>query len=248
MNELIEIDNFSMKIGSFKLKNINLQVYENEVFAILGKTGSGKTILLESIAGFYKGSEGNIKINKENVIDIPVQNRKIGFVYQDFGLFPHMDVFENIAYSLKIKKIDKKIIIKNVNEISEILSIKNILNQYPGTISGGEKQRTALARSLVLKPKILLMDEPFSALDPTTKEKMYSEIIKIKKIFGCTIIFVTHDFNEAKRIADRIGIILDGELKFIRKSDDLFKIYNDKKINDFLGIREENRSDKRISI
>lgn len=245
MKKLINIEQFSTRVGSFSLKNINLQIYENEIFTILGKTGSGKTVLLESIAGFYKSEEGSIKIYDKKVNEIPLENRKIGFVYQDYGLFPHMNVFNNIAYGLKIQKINKKIIKSTVEEICKILSIENILNQYPGTLSGGEKQRTALARSVVLKPKILLMDEPFSALDPTTKLSMYDEIKKIHKIFGCTIIFVTHDFNEAQIMADRIGILKSGELKSVRKSEELFNEYKDEDINEFLGIKRGKYYDKR---
>lgn len=245
MKKLIDIDQFSISVGSFSLKNVNLQIYENEIFAILGKTGSGKTVLLESIAGFYKSKEGSIKIYDKKVNDIPLENRKIGFVYQDYGLFPHLTVFNNIAYGLKMQKINKKIIKSTVEEICKILSIENILDQYPGTLSGGEKQRTALARSVVLKPKILLMDEPFSALDPTTKKSMYDEIKKIHKIFGCTIIFVTHDFNEAQIMANRIGILESGQLKSVRKSDELFNEYKDEDINEFLGIRKGKYYDKR---
>lgn len=245
MKKLIDLEQFSVSVGSFSLKNINLQIYENEIFAILGKTGSGKTVLLESIAGFYKSEEGSIKIYDKKVNEIPLENRRIGFVYQDYGLFPHMTVFNNISYGLKIQKVNKKIIKSTVEEICKILSIENILNQYPGTLSGGEKQRTALARSVVLKPKILLMDEPFSALDPTTKLSMYDEIKKIHKIFGCTIIFVTHDFNEAQIMADRIGILKSGELKSVRKSEELFNEYKDEDINEFLGIRRGKYYDKR---
>lgn len=245
MKSLIDIEQFSVSVGSFSLNNINLQIYENEIFAILGKTGSGKTVLLESIAGFYKSEEGSIKIYDKKVNEIPLENRKIGFVYQDYGLFPHMTVFNNISYGLKIQKINKKTIKSTVEEICKILSIEKVLNQYPGTLSGGEKQRTALARSVVLKPKILLMDEPFSALDPTTKLSMYDEIKKIHKIFGCTIIFVTHDFNEAQIMADRIGILKSGELKSVRKSKELFNEYKDEDINEFLGIRRGKYYDKR---
>lgn len=243
MKKLIEVEKFYINLGSFSLKNINLDIYENEIVAILGKTGSGKTVLLESIAGFYKNCCGSIKIDSKKVSDTPIENRNIGFVYQDFGLFPHMSVFDNISYGLKMQKKDKMFIRETVNKISETLSISNILHQYPGTLSGGEKQRTALARALVLKPKILLMDEPFSALDPITKEKMYVQIKEINKIFRCTILFVTHDFNEAQIMANRIGIMINGELRRIRKSINLFEKYKDDEINKFLGIREELYSD-----
>lgn len=118
--------------------------------------------------------------------------------------------------------------------MAEILSIGHVLNQYPGTLSGGERQRTALARALVLDPKMLLMDEPFSALDPATKQSMYEQIETIHQIFGCTILFVTHDFNEAQIMADRIGIMVNGELRGIRKSVNLFESCQDEEINNFL--------------
>ncbi|MBC3887007.1 ATP-binding cassette domain-containing protein [Acetobacterium paludosum] len=234
MNAMVEIKDFSIQLGSFKLKNINLNIFDNEIFAVLGKTGSGKTVLLESIAGFYRRFSGNVTIQGKSVIEIPLEKRKIGFVYQDFGLFPHMTVYDNICYGLKIQKMDKEKRKKKVAEMAEILSIEHILKQYPGTLSGGERQRTALARALVLNPKMLLMDEPFSALDPATKQSMYEQIKEIHKIFGCTILFVTHDFNEAQIMADRIGIMVNGELRGIRKSTDLFKKCQDEDINNFL--------------
>ena len=236
MNNNIIIENYSLKLGNFKLKDINLEIKEGEIFAILGKTGSGKTVLLESIAGFYSHGDGYIYIGDKNVKDIHICDRNISFVYQDYALFPHMTVFDNIAYGLKMKKVKKTEQIKIINEMAELLSITNILDKYPGTISGGEKQRTALARALVLKPKILLMDEPFSALDPVTKNNMYSKIDTLHKKFKCTIVFVTHDFSEAQKMANRIGIISNGALKSIRISDNLFDNYDDDEVNSFLGI------------
>jgi molybdate transport system ATP-binding protein len=233
---IIEIKNFSAHLGNFKLRNINLDVKRNEIFAILGKTGSGKTVLLESVAGFYKGKTGDICIEGNNITETPLEKRGIGFVYQDFGLFPHMTAFGNIAYGLKMKKIQRAECYKRIQKIANQLSISHVLDQYPGTLSGGERQRTALARALVLQPKVLLLDEPFSSLDPITKKEMYRQIREIHKIFGCTILFVTHDFTEAQTMADRIGIMSNGELKSIRNKMDLFKKTNDMELNQFLGI------------
>jgi len=236
MNNIITIENYNLKLGNFTLNNINLEIKEGEIFAILGRTGSGKTVLLESIAGFYNHGNGAIYIKDTPINDIYICNRNIGFVYQDYALFPHMTVFDNIAYGLKMKKVKKHEQTEIVSEMAKLLSIENILKKYPGTISGGEKQRTALARALVLNPKILLMDEPFSALDLSTKNNMYAKIKSLHKKFKCTIVFVTHDFNEAKKIADRIGIISNGTLKTIRNSQNLFDTYEDPEINKFLGI------------
>ncbi|KAF5079064.1 putative 2-aminoethylphosphonate import ATP-binding protein PhnT [anaerobic digester metagenome] len=235
VNTMVEINNYSVQLGKFKLNQINLNIGAKEIFAVLGRTGSGKTVLLESVAGFYRKFSGKVMIQGIPVIDVPLEKRNIGFVYQDFGLFPHMTVFDNITYGLKIRKIDKGVQKERVDKMAEILSIGHILKQYPGTLSGGERQRTALARALILNPQLLLMDEPFSSLDPATKENMYDQIYKIHDIFGCTILFVTHDFNEAQRMANRIGIMVNGELKAIRKSANLFERCQDEEINQFLG-------------
>lgn len=235
VNAMVEINNYSVQLGKFKLNQINLNIGEKEIFAVLGRTGSGKTVLLESVAGFYRKFSGKVMIQGIPVIDVPLEKRNIGFVYQDFGLFPHMTVFDNITYGLKIRKIDKGVQKERVDKMAEILSIGHILKQYPGTLSGGERQRTALARALILNPQLLLMDEPFSSLDPATKENMYDQINKIHEVFGCTILFVTHDFYEAQRMADRIGIMVNGRLKAIRKSADLFERCQDEEINQFLG-------------
>lgn len=239
VNAMVEINNYSVQLGKFKLNQINLNIGAKEIFAVLGRTGSGKTVLLESVAGFYRKFSGKVMIQGIPVIDVPLEKRNIGFVYQDFGLFPHMTVFDNITYGLKIRKIDKGVQKERVDKMAEILSIGHILKQYPGTLSGGERQRTALARALILNPQLLLMDEPFSSLDPATKENMYDQINKIHDIFGCTILFVTHDFNEAQRMANRIGIMVNGELKAIRKSTDLFERCQDEEINQFLGSNYE---------
>lgn len=240
-NTMVEIKNYSIQLGSFQLNNINLSISEKEIFAVLGRTGSGKTVLLESVAGFYRKFSGDVCIRGRSVVEIPLEKRQIGFVYQDFGLFNHMSVYENITYGLKIQRKDKAYKKEMADKMAEILSIGHILNQYPGTLSGGERQRTALARALILNPKLLLMDEPFSSLDPSTKEMMYQQIKKIHKIFGCTILFVTHDFNEAQRMADRIGIMVKGELRGIRNSADLFEDSQDQEINQFLFGRYERR-------
>lgn len=239
VNTMVEINNYSVQLGKFKLNQINLNIGAKEIFAVLGRTGSGKTVLLESVAGFYRKFSGKVMIQGIPVIDVPLEKRNIGFVYQDFGLFPHMTVFDNITYGLKIRKIDKGVQKERVDKMAEILSIGHILKQYPGTLSGGERQRTALARALILNPQLLLMDEPFSSLDPATKENMYNQINKIHDIFGCTILFVTHDFNEAQCMANRIGIMVNGELKAIRKSTDLFERCQDEEINQFLGSNYE---------
>ncbi|SEW44762.1 ATP-binding cassette domain-containing protein [[Clostridium] fimetarium] len=236
MDSAVELIDFNIKKGNFSLSEINLKICKNEIFSIIGKTGAGKTLLLESISGVYRKFSGELLICGVNVLSIPVEQRGIGVVYQDYCLFPHMTVFQNISYGLKMSKVPRAIIKDKVYEISQILLIHNILNCYPGTLSGGECQRTALARALIVNPNILLLDEPFSALDPITKEKMYQLIKDIRQKFDCTIIIITHNFQEAVNLSERIGIIIDGKLIEVRENKKLFYPYQDKRANEFLGI------------
>lgn len=239
MADGVEIKDYHLTKGDFSLRSINLRVRSGEIFAVLGKTGSGKTLLLESIAGFYKDGSGEIIVNGVSVGDAPIEKSHVGFVYQDYGLFPHMTVYRNIAYGLIMRKKSKKDIDSKVRRIASDFSVDHRLGQYPGTLSGGEKQRVAMARALVTDPSLLLLDEPFSALDPSTKKKLYRQVRMIRDDYRCPIIFVTHDFQEAVTLADRVGIMDEGSLCAVRTPDTLFKPYENKKIHDFLGIEGE---------
>jgi len=244
----VEVNNVTVKCGSFSLKNISLSIKKNEIFAVLGKTGSGKTVLLETISGFHRQYSGDIFLAGRKAEGLSLEERSIGYVYQDFGLFPHMNVFGNIAYGLKMHGVKKPEILQRVDLMAKTLSISHILKCFPETLSGGEKQRTALARALVLSPRLLLLDEPFSALDPETKKKMYAELSELHSRFGCTTIFVTHDFHEAESLADRVGILHNGELSAVVKSGELFSRKNSytQEVINFLGIPP--RPDKCVCI
>ncbi len=236
----IEIKDLSIRRGDFTLGPLDLSVEEGEVFAILGQTGAGKTVLLETLAGFYQNNyRGSIELFGADASLIPAGDRKTGFVYQDYGLFPHMTVEENIAYGLKMHKIPKSVINERIDYITKLLSIDHIRELYPAVISGGERQRTALSRALALNPKILLLDEPFSALDPGTRIRMYKEIQRIHDEFECTIIFVTHDFSEAQTLANRIGILLAGKLRAVVKTEELFEQAYDDDVKIFLGVEND---------
>lgn len=237
-NPIVAIQNYSVIRGDFQLKDINLSIKDREIFAIIGKSGAGKTVLLEAIAGFYPSAKGSVLLHGLNVRKIPIQKRKMGFVYQDYGLFPHMTVHDNIAYGLNMRKFSANKIEEKTNHMMELLSIKHIAARYPQTISGGECQRVSLARALALDPEILLLDEPFAALDHTTKKKMYREILKIHQKFSCTIIFVTHDFAEAQLLSDRIGILLDGSLKVVADSKSIMEMAHSEEVEIFLGRKE----------
>lgn len=243
VNPAVSIQNFSMTRGDFQLKNISMEIQPREKYAIIGRTGAGKTLLLEAIAGFYRGNAGRILINSAPVLETPLEKRRIGFVYQDQGLFPHLTVYQNISYGLRMRHMPKVDIQSKVMRMAELLSIPHLLERYPATLSGGEKQRAALARTMIMEPTLLLLDEPFSALDPSTKEQLYAELDRLHQAFGCTILFVTHDFSEAARLADRIGVILNGELQLITTPAALFKGQYSQQINEFLAIKGSDLND-----
>lgn len=220
----IKIHDLRVRRGSFVLNVSTLDVRPREIFAILGSTGSGKTVLMEAIAGACSWNTGEILLDGKRANSLPVQQRHLGILYQDYALFPHMTVRENVEYGLRARKIGGNETRKRVDRLLASFGIDGIADRYPGIISGGEAQRTALARALVLEPEILLLDEPFSALDPATKRQMYSVVREVHERFDCTIVFVTHDFAEARILADRVGIVLDGSLRAVRDAGRLFDV------------------------
>lgn len=231
----IRIEHLLVTRGSFTLRVDELTVSPREIFAILGETGAGKTVLLEAIAGAYPVDEGAIELDGKNIETLPVQQRHLGIVYQDYALFPHMSVAENIGYGLKMNDVPADEATRRIERQLSLFGIERIADRFPGIISGGESQRCALARALVMEPEILLLDEPFSAVDPATKERLYQTIRDIHRAFDCTIIFVSHDFNEAVTLADRVGIVLGGKLRAIARSDELFTKKFDEDVMRFLG-------------
>ncbi len=232
---LLQVKNLKLKRGTFRLNDISFTVKKNEILAIIGKTGSGKTLLLESIAGFHRISGGTVQLHEKNLDEYTLAERRIGYLYQEYCLFPHMTAKENIAYGLRMKKFPKKEILSRVEKMAEELEITSVLDQYPATLSGGEQQRVALARALIIEPELLLLDEPFSALDPVTKQKLYALMHEINHKFSCSIIFVTHNFYEAETFADRVGILIKGTLRGIVDSDKLFETKWDADVASFLG-------------
>lgn len=233
--EAITVNGLTIRRGDFILGPVDFSIAQGEIFALLGKTGAGKTVLLETLAGFYdKAYHGTIRLLGQSAQALPLAQRPIGFVYQDCGLFPHMTVQENIGYGLRMQGASMADIQGKVNSLCALLSISHILTQYPAMISGGEKQRVALARALALNPRILLLDEPFAALDPATKAMLYAQIRRIHQTFGCTILFVTHDFQEAQQLARRIGVLLNGKLRALVKAEDLFETEYDADVAAFL--------------
>lgn len=232
---MIKIKNLSRDWKEFKIRDINLEVDKGEYFVILGPSGSGKTMLLELIAGVWDPESGNIQLNNQDVTYLPPEKRGVGFVYQDYMLFPHKTVFENIAFGLKIRKLDKEKIKTQVNEIMDLFGISRLADRMPRTLSGGEKQRTALARALIIRPPVLLMDEPLSALDKNTKDELIKELKVVHNSFDTTIIHVTHNFDEAIALGDRIAIMKDGKISQVGDSTEIFRHPADMFVADFVG-------------
>jgi molybdate/tungstate transport system ATP-binding protein len=232
---MIKIENLSRNWKEFQIDQVNLEIETNEYFVILGPSGSGKTLLLELIAGIWQVDSGDIYIDQENLTWTPMEKRGVGFVYQNYMLFPHKTVFENIAFGLNMQKMDKKEVKTRVNEMMELLNIAHLSHRLPRTLSGGEQQRTALARALIINPKVLLMDEPLSALDRKTRDDLIIQMKELHKKFDITIVHVTHNFDEALALADRIAIMKDGKISQVGNTTEIFRHPADRFVADFVG-------------
>ncbi|MFK4784826.1 ABC transporter ATP-binding protein [Fusobacterium sp. MFO224] len=211
MNNVI-IKNITKKFdGHEVVKNVSLEIKEGSLFTFLGPSGCGKTTILRAIAGFLKLDSGKIFLGEKDITNIPPEKRGVGMVFQNYALFPHMTVYENIAYGLEVQKIPKKDISKKVEEYLDLVKLNNYGDRKISELSGGEQQRVALARSLVTEPKILLLDEPLCNLDAELRIKMRHDIKALQEKLGITTIFVTHDQEEALTISHKIAIFNNGE-------------------------------------
>lgn len=231
----LEVRDICLDVGSFELKGMDLIAEKGDYVALIGPSGSGKSLLLETIIGFYRPREGRILLESRDITFFSPDKRQISIVYQDNMLFPHMDIFENIAYALKKKLRDKKQIELEVTQIAGVLGIKELLHRRPDTLSGGEKQRASLARSLVARPKLLLLDEPFSALDARTKDKFRKMLKKAIADYSTTVLHVTHDFEDVWALANRVVVIRKGEVMQAGDPESVFRRPSPDFVAEFLG-------------
>lgn len=220
---MIEIKNLAVDLGIFLLQDINLSIEPGEYFIILGPTGAGKTILLESIAGLHPIKSGEIWLNGREVTKLEAEKRGIGFVYQDYALFPHLSVKGNLLFGLKQKRRSKGEMQLIVEWVTGLLGVSHLLERNPSTLSGGERQKVALARALSVSPQVLLLDEPLSALDPHAREGVQQELRQIHHRLKATIVHVTHDFEEAIALGDRIAVLGEGRILQIGTPEQIFR-------------------------
>lgn len=234
---MIKIAGLTILFDSFKIENLNIQIEQGEFHFLLGPTGSGKTLILESIIGLHKPRQGRIWIGDREVQALPPEQREISYVPQDLALFPHLKVSENILYGIRAKSLDLRIFKSYISDLIEVMKIGHLLERYPANLSGGEKKRVALLRALAPKPKLLLLDEPLSGLDPSIKAEIQHLLKTLHFSFRPTTLCVTHDFEEAYLLADRITIFMDGEVKQVGEKDEVFLRPGSRKVAQFLGAR-----------
>ena len=236
-NPLLVLKSLSKSWREFQIKDVNLEVRKGEYFVVMGPTGAGKTLLLQLIAGIHYPDSGKIVLDDVDVTYLPPEKRSIGYVPQNYALFPHMFVKDNIGYGLRIRGYPKDKVEEETRELSTKLGINHLLERRVSTLSGGEQQRVALARALIIKPKILLLDEPLSALDPETGEEIREYIKEIRKILKFTAIHVTHDFVEAVDLGDRMAIMFNGEILQVGEPIEIINNPRNELIASFTGAK-----------
>ncbi|MCP4259395.1 MAG: ABC transporter ATP-binding protein [Planctomycetes bacterium] len=242
---MIRTEEITFRIGTFQLQRLNISIAKGEYFILLGPPGSGKTIFLECLCGLKKIDSGRIYIDEHDVTNIEPRARGIGYVPQDYALFPHLSVEQNIAFGLRAHSRQHKEIQDKINEIAELLDIRRLLSRRIHGLSGGEKQRVALARALVLQPKVLLLDEPVCALDEVTRQEVCAQLLSIQRRLGLTTIHVSHNLEEAFTVADRAAILNVGTLQQIGSMDELVDKPNSDFVAHFMR-REKNLSYRKI--
>lgn len=225
---MIRMEKVYKRFQGFELKNLNFDVRPGEYFVILGPSGAGKTLILEMLANLSRPDAGKIS---------GIDGRRTGLIYQDYMLFPHLDVFHNIGYGLKVRNADNEKIRSAVEKMAEMVGISHLLEREVSSLSGGEKQRVAIARALILKPSVLLLDEPTAALDLSTKHQIQRLLMRLHREYSATFIHVTHDFEEALALGDRIALLINGEIVQTEPPEKLFSHPRTKAAADFLGYK-----------
>ncbi len=233
----IQLKDMVKRFGTLEaVSHVSLDIQDGELFTLLGPSGCGKTTILRLIGGFHKPDHGEIYFGDREVSGIPPYERNIGMVFQNYALWPHMTIFDNVGYGLKIKKVSAKESAEKVNRALSLVNLTGLEKRYPGQLSGGQQQRVALARALVLNPDVLLLDEPLSNLDAKIRQQVRAEIRKLQKELAITAIYVTHDQEEALTLSDRIAVLDHGKIQQLGSPRDLYQRPENPFVADFIGI------------
>ncbi len=233
---MLEFRSVTLSYGSFvAVHDVTLTVETGSFVALLGPSGCGKTTLLRSVAGLARSSAGEILINSRPVTDTPIHKRNVGLVFQNYALFPHKTVFDNIAFGLKYRGLPKAEIVRQVGDALEMVRLPATAARYPSELSGGQQQRIAIARAIVTKPDVLLLDEPLSALDANLRADLRSEIRSLQQATGITTVFVTHDQEEALAMADVVVVMKDGRIVQTGTPEDIYRTPKSRFVAEFLG-------------
>ncbi len=233
---IVKLENFCKSYGKKEIiKNLNLEVYEGEFLTLLGASGCGKTTILRSISGIDNVTSGKIYLDGEDVTNLDATRREVNTIFQNYALFPHMTVEENIGFGLKMKGVEKNKIEKRVKEMLDLVRLKGYEKRMPSQLSGGEQQRVSIARGLINKPKVLLLDEPISALDLKLKKQMQVELKQLQRKTGITFIYVTHNQDEALTMSNRIVLLNNGKIEQIDTPENIYRHPVSKYVADFIG-------------
>ncbi|MFC5447015.1 ABC transporter ATP-binding protein [Paenibacillus aestuarii] len=232
----VELINIQKRFGSnVVVDNFNLQIEQGECISFLGPSGCGKTTTLNMIAGFLEPDQGELIIKGKRMNGVPSNKRDLGMVFQTYSLFPHMTIFENVAYGLKLRKIAKDEIRRRVSQVLELVKLPHVADRYPKQLSGGQRQRIAIARALVTEPTLLLLDEPLSNLDAKLREELRDEMKRLQQEIGVTTIFVTHDQEEALYLSNRIVVLDHGKVEQIGNPWDIYNRPASEFVHTFIG-------------
>lgn len=235
-HDFIHIDNVSKRFGSVTaVDSVNLQIAKGEFFGLLGPSGCGKTTLLRLLGGFETLREGEVSIDGESMSAVPPDKRPVNMVFQSYAIFPHLNVFQNIAFGLKTEKLSAEEVACRVNESLAMIRLEGYGARRAHELSGGQRQRVALARALIREPKVLLLDEPLGALDKKLREQMQFELRDLQRKLGITFVFVTHDQEEALTMSDRIAVMSDGQILELGTPSELYARPKTRFVADFLG-------------
>lgn len=237
MSTNVRIDNVTKKYGDFvAIKDVSLDIKEGEFFTLLGPSGCGKTTLLRMIAGFNTIEAGNIYFSDKRINDLAAHKRDIGMVFQNYAIFPHLTIYQNVEYGLKARKVPAAQRNKRILETLRMVQIEDLKDRMPSDLSGGQQQRVALARAIVIEPKILLMDEPLSNLDAKLRVQMRTIIKKLQRSLNITTVYVTHDQEEALAISDRIAVMNQGKIMQLDSPDIIYRRPANQFVANFIGI------------